>query len=90
MEDLKSNMETSLDTIGGWLGSRGLEIAPEKTEAMLVKYARRNQDVTVRHMGITIQANATAQYLGILVDASSLSAHILGSWRLERRRRSTH
>lgn len=70
MEELTLKMDNAMDEIGGWLDSRRLELAPEKTETTLLKFARRNRDFGLTCRQLNIESSRIVKYLGVISDTS--------------------
>lgn len=76
-EELTSNVTTAVRHIYNWLTSRGLSLAPEKTEAIILSGRRRLRQVAFDIMGTTVQPQDKLKYLGIWLDSHrSFHAHV--------------
>lgn len=77
-EVLQSRANEALERVQRWMGDRNLELAPEKTEAILLtgrKVCQPLEKLTLQ--GHRIQTSRQVKYLGVLLDQSlTFSPHV--------------
>lgn len=67
---LVANTNTCLDKISTWMRSHKLTLAPDKTEAVLIRGMQKRQQITLRLEGVNIRPAKSLKYLGIIIDES--------------------
>lgn len=74
---LTEKMEDALGITRKWLEKNKLQMAPEKTEAIVMRFGRRRREMTIVCLDKMVSPGATLKYLGIMLDASvSYGLHI--------------
>lgn len=68
--DIKENAETSLKRLDRWLKSKGLDIAPHKTEAAMLAGRKKYVDFTLAFRDTEVSISKEIRYLGFVVDNS--------------------
>jgi len=58
----------NIRAIEHWLSSMRLELAPEKTEAVLVSSRKAVETVTVEVGGTSVSSSRAIKYLGVMID----------------------
>lgn len=77
MDELTFRTDDSLRRIGVWMEFHQLELAPHKTEAVVLKGPRRREGVACRLKDIEIRPKRAVKYLGVLLDDNgSFGEHI--------------
>lgn len=68
IEDVETKANWALEDISGWMKEHGLELAPEKSEAIML--LRRNRDATPKLYvdGHPIQLARSVKYLGVILE----------------------
>ncbi|KAJ8912314.1 hypothetical protein NQ315_005918, partial [Exocentrus adspersus] len=69
-EELKRMVDESLAEVGRWMQGAGLELALQKSEAILVKGRRVWQGSQFRAANMAIEIKNEAKYLGVWLDGS--------------------
>lgn len=72
VEELRSVTNEALRGIARWTKRNNLEIAPHKTEAIVMKGPRRREGVRFRLDRVEIACSKAIKYLGIMIDTSML------------------
>lgn len=76
-EELERKTNQALETICRWMSGKGLEIAPEKTEAVLINGKKKCRPLNISIMGRSIEIKKEIKYLGVVIDTNlSFGAHI--------------
>lgn len=76
-EELVHKINTAIARIGRWMRENRLKIAPEKTEAILLRFGRSRKEEVVEVEGVQVPLRDKVKYLGIWLDASvSFGPHI--------------
>lgn len=65
---LKALLETAASRAIQWLSDIGLQIAPQKTEALVLTRRRHHNELVVDISGTTIKNSPYAKYLGVILD----------------------
>nr|XP_041633309.1 uncharacterized protein LOC121503173 [Drosophila kikkawai] len=60
--------DRSISRINLWLSSVGLQLAPQKTEAMLVSSRKKVEVATIRVCGASIRSSRAIKYMGVMID----------------------
>lgn len=68
VEELNGKANKTLKAIGRWMEANGLELAPEKTELVIMKGPRKREEVDIRMSGKRITQGKCMKYLGVLID----------------------
>lgn len=77
VESLEQKMNGTLEGVRGWLERNGLEMAPDKTEVIDLRYHKWKRDVSLEVDGTTLEIKERVKYLGITLDASvSMGPHV--------------
>lgn len=66
--DVRIKAEKAISMVAGWMRERGLELASEKTELIIMTGRRANVTVEICVDGFVIKPSKTAKYLGVLLD----------------------
>ncbi|XP_060665724.1 uncharacterized protein LOC132798011 [Drosophila nasuta] len=69
LEVAESNCNRAIDCIGTWLLSVGLELAPHKTEAVLISSRKKVETAVVKVGAAHITSKRTLKYLGVTIDS---------------------
>ncbi|XP_060665478.1 uncharacterized protein LOC132797741 [Drosophila nasuta] len=69
LEVAESNCNRAIDCIGTWLLSVGLELAPQKTEAVLISSRKKVETAVVKVGAAHITSKRTLKYLGVTIDS---------------------
>ncbi|XP_062120886.1 uncharacterized protein LOC133835041 [Drosophila sulfurigaster albostrigata] len=69
LEVAESNCNRAIDCIGTWLLSVGLELAPHKTEAVLISSRNKVETAVVKVGAAHITSKRTLKYLGVTIDS---------------------
>jgi len=64
----KEMCKRNIRAIEHWLSSIGLELAPEKTEAVLISSRKAVGTVTVEVGGTSVSSSRAIKYLGVMID----------------------
>lgn len=64
-DELENNITQSLQKVKQWILTKGLELAPEKTEAIIFNQARKLKCVSIEVVGVTIDLK-NLKYLGVM------------------------
>lgn len=67
--DLRRSIEGSVKMAAGWMRSRGLELAPQKTECMVIKGPRKRGHIRLSILGREITPSRSLTYLGVVWDS---------------------
>jgi len=65
---LEERLEQALGDVVDWLTANGLELAIEKTEAVLLTNRNKHNRMTVRFRGHLFESKEAVKYLGVLID----------------------
>ena len=65
---LQNKINTALREVSEWLRSRNLEVAPEKTEVVLLRGRRKLSEITVQMCDRDITSQRYLKYLGVIID----------------------
>lgn len=77
VEDLRYNTDVNLKRINVWMETHKLQLAPEKTEAVILRGKRARQNVSFNLGGVKITPKPSIKYLGVHFGANgSFAAHI--------------
>lgn len=68
--ELIHKMNIARDQVGSWLHSRGLAMAPGKTETTLLKFGTRNKEYELSYRRVEIKSSSSVKYLGVVLDTS--------------------
>ncbi|KAI5735555.1 hypothetical protein M8J77_020038 [Diaphorina citri] len=75
--EMERKANTALERIHQWMESKGLEIAPEKTEATLLNGRKKCRPLIINIMGTNIPVKKEIKYLGVVLDKGlSFGPHI--------------
>lgn len=66
--ELVFRVNESLDRIKEWMEHKNLEIAPQKTEAILLKGSRKRESISFEVAGQKVRPQKYVKYLGITLD----------------------
>lgn len=69
---LIDNTNTSINRVGEWMARHNLELAPQKTEAIILKGPRNRSHVQFEVQGTTIIPSKHIKYLGIHLDENGI------------------
>ncbi|KAH8323014.1 hypothetical protein KR059_007273, partial [Drosophila kikkawai] len=58
----------SIAIISEWLSNAGLQLAPQKTEAVLVSSRKKMEVANVRVCDATFRSSRAIKYLGVMID----------------------
>lgn len=76
-EELVYRVNESLGRIDRWMQRNKLELAPQKTEAVIMKGPRRKHNISFVLRGNTIQVSKAVRYLGVMFDEyTSFGEHV--------------
>lgn len=76
-EELVYRVNESLRRIDGWMQRNKLELAPQKTESVIMKGTRRKHNVCFKLRGVTIKVSKAIRYLGVMIgEYTSFDEHI--------------
>lgn len=67
-ETLMNITNTAIQRVVNWMNSRKLELAPEKTEAVLLTTRRKIQPIKFTVEGVTVSVSPAIKYLGVWLD----------------------
>lgn len=88
--ELKRRMERSLALVDHWVQQRGLELAPQKTEAVMIRGNRKKNEETFRIRDTVIRPQKAIKYLGVWVDdQGTFSRHVRESVKKANERTAT-
>lgn len=74
---LEARANEALDRVAGWMEDHLLELAPEKTEAVLLIGRKRCRDLQLELRGHRIKPQREVKYLGVMLDRGLTgSAHV--------------
>lgn len=65
---LQLEVRLAMSTVNNWMKSRNLELAPQKTEIVLLASSRKIPQITVSISGVRITSKDSAKYLGVWFD----------------------
>lgn len=68
VDELNRKANDSLHAINTWMKSNSLEIAENKTEAVILKGPRNRTEVDIYIKGVSIEIKKTLKYLGVWLD----------------------
>lgn len=81
-EEIEDNIAWTMGRINIWMSKSGLQLAPHKTEAVVLAGRRTIKTVTVRTGTVAIESQRSLKYLGILIGHNmSMGQHIVGAAR---------
>lgn len=66
--ELEEKLEEAYRSIERWMTEHGLQLAAEKTEAIVLTNKRVRNEISVRCGGFTIESKPSIKYLGVQVD----------------------
>lgn len=66
---LSESLSEAMSIVGHWMMAHGLELAVEKTEAIVLTKRRVHNQMTVTCDGVSINSRPTIRYLGVTIDA---------------------
>ena len=69
MHDLRQRAERATEQVCMWMDEVGLEVAPQKTEAVVLIGGRRDANFEFHMRGKTVRPNANLRYLGVTFQA---------------------
>ena len=76
-EDVELYANEAIHTIKSWLRMAKLDLADEKTEAVLITNRRKNNTVTIRVGNREVVSKSVVKYLGVMIDAKlSFKGHL--------------
>lgn len=74
---LEGKLGRTMEKISEWLNSKGLRMAPEKTEAIDLRFRKWKKDISVRVEGIDVALSDRVRYLGVILDSTvSMGPHV--------------
>lgn len=77
-DTLMEKVDDALEEIGAWMREKGLELAPEKTEAVLLVGRKRHGRITFHLEGQEISPRESVKYLGVIIDKGlTFSRHFM-------------
>ena len=65
---LQDKINTALVDLGKWLAARHLELAPDKTEVVLLSGRRKLREISITSAGSEIRSSKSIKYLGVHLD----------------------
>ncbi|KAI5735528.1 hypothetical protein M8J77_019588 [Diaphorina citri] len=65
-QELQANISLALGKVNDWITSKGLELAPEKTEAIVLNQGRKMGKITVKIGNTQIESTDKLKYLGVM------------------------
>ncbi|KAH8310009.1 hypothetical protein KR059_003391, partial [Drosophila kikkawai] len=60
--------DRSISRVNSWLSNAGLQLASQKTEAVLVSSRKKVEVATIRVCGASIRSSRAIKYLGVMID----------------------
>lgn len=66
--ELMLKADHAVDKVDAWLKEHGLELAPEKTEAVVMAGRRKLEEITFRIGNLLVKPTHTVKYLGVWLD----------------------
>ena len=70
-EELVFRVNESLRRIDRWMVHNKLELAPHKTECVIMKGPRKKHEITFELRGTTIETSKAVRYLGVMIDKNT-------------------
>ena len=83
--EVECRVNQALDAVTRWIESARLNVAVEKTEAILFTTRRKYNPPTFRLQGVDIKVGKTLKYLGIWLMGSLAFGSTSGRWRRRQR-----
>jgi len=65
---IEERLEETFVIINAWMSTHGLQLAPEKSEAILITKRRVFNEISVNCAGHIIESQASIRYLGVQID----------------------
>lgn len=65
---LKTAVEHAVFIVNQWMISRKLELAPQKTEAVVLAGRRKLKEMTIEMEGVAVNTSRAIRYLGVMMD----------------------
>lgn len=65
---IEERLEEAFNTIEGWMSEHGLQLAAEKSEALVITNKRVRNEISVHCAGHTIESKKSLRYLGVQID----------------------
>lgn len=76
-DSIELEIQLAMIRVDNWMRSKMLQLAPQKTEVVMLVSSRNVPEVTVEIGNIQIKSKTTAKYLGVVFDQGMrMSAHI--------------
>jgi len=65
---LETRANNALEAVQQWMTSNGLQMAPEKTEALFLTGRKKTREIRIGVGGERVKVGKTAKYLGVILD----------------------
>lgn len=79
---LQGAMNANLQRINRWMVERGLKLAPQKSEAIILRGPRKRDHIKIHIDGVEIPTKRAIKYLGVhLDDLGTFGPHVLAAVR---------
>lgn len=77
IEELNHLVAMAADRIGAWMKQNELRLAPEKTEAIILKGHGKKDKISIEVLGAQIQLTKKLKYLGVMIgQGTTFGSHI--------------
>lgn len=76
-DTLEMEISVALSKVNNWMRAKQLELAPQKTEVVMLVSSRAVNEITVEVAGVQTKSKASAKYLGVIFDQNmKMTTHI--------------